>query len=244
MNSLQSTNLIEYLIHNYQDILDIEKSIIMIGQLEHRHSHGRMRAVYTLSEQGQYGYAYLNNDQAVSTFQVDERASHLLEGSHYLATKLAILDSLWNNTVIPKEVIHLSGKTPQSRNQIRNDNILDAILRRPKEEPIVMIGFFNALYERLIQAGRRVFCCDADIGMTCDIDKNSNALLIASASYLTRDDSLSIHKAVRQSSYSILISQTCSNMVKMHFDFGFDLIFSESFPTYSLANSTMGIYHQ
>lgn len=244
MNASNHNNpLMNHILSAYSNALDMTQKIVLTGQLEHLHSTGRMKALYALSEKGQFGYAYLNQHEHISTFHIDQKANDLLKTYPTPSIQLAILDAIWNNPLTPDEKVLLTGKTPRCRNTIRNALIMKHLEKRPKTEPIVMIGFFSELYHLLMASGRKVYCSDADSAIHEPFeDDASKTLMIVSASYLTRTDYALIHQAINHCNYSLLLSQTCSNMIQMHLDFGFDLIVSEAFPTYSLSNSTISTY--
>jgi len=240
--------LVDTLLKKYRPLLDLDQNIILMGYLKHNHHNGRMQSYYTLSEQGQYGYAYSKEASQTSSFAIDKRAGELIETHPDRSLQLAILDSIWENKVKPTSEIALTGLTPKIRAEKRATEILKYIETHCKTKSIIMIGYFVELVRKLQSAHFDVYCCDADIHMHLPLTEQvyqeilPHSVLIVSASYLTRDDFALISDKVAQAKYSILLAQTCSNMIQMHGDAGFDLIFSEVFPPYTLVNSTLRIY--
>lgn len=230
----------------------LDANVLLWGELRHVHQAATMQSTYLYSSLGQFGYAFSDGATAPVAQAIGKSIGALLRTTSSESCRLAALDSAWARKVSPFWTKRIRGKTlvnrERSRARLIQSNV-EPILKRRQISSIVMIGYFPSLATRLRASGHTVYCVDDGVGLAfppgMSMDETiSNSLLITTASYLCRTDYLQVQALAQRAEFSVLIAQTCHNMIEYHFVAGFDVVFSESFPPYSLLESELRCFHR
>jgi hypothetical protein len=243
------------IVKEYENLLSKNERVLLAGHLQHVHVNAKMSSFYVLSSNQQYGYAFARKDVEIedqSLFSyLDLSAIDCIYQTNSHSLQLAILDSIWNCELDCTQKFSLGSSSLKEREQERCYRIATHLISQCKhldtKPTVFMIGLFRSLQYYLKTMGFQVYCKDDDLGLdfpaSCDLESLIfQSILIASGSYLTYPNYKVIQSLAAQSAYSVLIAQTCHNMIEMHLKDGFSAIFSESFPPYSLCKSEISVY--
>lgn len=240
-------SIITAVLKAYRDQLKLDQEVLLAGHLHHRHRAARMDAAYAVTTSGHYGYAFSENAQ-ISVPEIGIRAAEFLNRCNDVSLRLAVLDSIWHNTLAKHQRIQLKGKNLHERDRERSLLIARTIEAQACaagiRPAVFMIGYFEQLHQILEdQMGFDVFYRDDGRGVDrSPIGSIDDMVFVSTSSYLVRDDFPEIQAMAKRAAFSLLIAQTASRMIQLHHDAGFDTVVSESFPTFSLAQSTLAIY--
>lgn len=241
------------LLLTHKQHLALDSKIILAGQIQHIRPEAKMEAIYVSSSIGQYGYAHIGNIPNLELPQVDIRAIDSILNCAHQAQQLAIIDAIWQTQTNCKYRISLNQATIAQRDSKRSlliaQSIKEKINKFDLHPTVIMIGFFQKLYEFLTKMGIHVWCCDAGRNMEFPTSFSlqeaiTSAILVASASYLCRDDFRDIQTLTSKTPYSVLLAQSCHNMIEYHFHSGFSLIFAETFPPFSFGISSLKVFEK
>ena len=230
----------------------LDATVLLWGELRHVHEAAAMQSTYFYSTLGQFGYAFSDGMSVPAGFAIGRSVGELFEVTSSESCRLAALDSAWARHTPPLWSERIRGATLIDRERHRARLIhrsIASVINDQQPSTIIMIGYFPTLVRLLERRGYMVYCVDDGAGKSfppcISIDELiSDSLLVTTASYLCRADYLRVQALAQQARHSVLIAQTCHNMIAYHFAAGFDLVLSESFPPYSLVESELRCFHK
>lgn len=230
----------------------LNASVLLWGELKHVHEAAAMQSTYVYSTLGQFGYSFSDGTRAPIVHNIGRSVGEVLETTSNESCRLAAMDSAWTCQVRPLWSEQIRGTTLVDRERYRARLIQGSIasfINEQRPSSILMIGYFPSLVRQLKQDGHTVYCLDDGAGKMLppgiSIDETiAKSMLVTTASYLCRADFLHVQALAERARYSVLIAQTCHNMIEYHFSAGFDLVFSESFPPYSLIESELKCFQK
>lgn len=230
--------------------IDLRRRILLIGALNHAHEHALMRAIYILTDSGKYGYAHNPLEDEPSYSGLGLPVTEFIAITRSIPEQVAAIDSCWITSSKPADCRTLRGADMRSRNIARCKHIFDFIRNSYSAPPseVVLVGCFSVLSSLFRDAGYHVTCLDDHCRSKCPtahaiVDPViSDSILITSASYLCRPDYIVVHDWSCRARYAAVISQTGHSMIELYFSKGFNVVFSESFPPFSLCESVLHTY--